>query len=248
MEHRQKRRLKGIFHSQNLICLFPIPDSRLKFNTVKPTLFFLVIIVLLSTSACKTSNFTELFVQPGGILFQDRFTNATSGWGELASEAGTAGYSDGTYHIVASQPNVNLWSHPGLDFATVRVEVAVFPAAGPLENRMGLICRLVDDKNFYFFVISGDGYYGIGKMKDGQGSILTRDGNMLPSEFIQTGNVPNRVRGDCIGSFLILYVNDQLVASAEDSDFTGGDVGVIAGSFSQPGADVYFDNFTVFKP
>lgn len=214
---------------------------------MKPIIFLFITVSFL-LSACNPSVMAETLLPSGSTLYQDRFSSRESGWGEMTGEAGTASYAEGTYRIVASQPNVNLWSHPGKEFATVHVEVDVFPAAGPLENRMGLICRLVDDKNFYFFVISGDGYYGIGKVKAGQGFILTGENTMLPSDLIQTGNVPNRVRGDCIDNFLILYVNDKLVASVEDPDFTAGDVGVIAGTFSEPGADVYFDNFTVFKP
>lgn len=209
---------------------------------------FLLFILLITALACKSSTLTETFTPSGGILYQDNFANAESGWGEKVLEAGAAGYADGAYRIVVNQPNVNLWSRPGHSFAAARVEVAVFPAAGPLENRMGVVCRLVDDRNFYFFAISADGFYGIGKMKQGQVFILTGNGAMLPSDVIRTGNVPNQVRGDCVGSLLNMYINDQLVASAEDSDFTSGDIGVLAGTFSQPGADVYFDNFFVLKP
>lgn len=214
----------------------------------KYSFILLILFVLLGTAACNTSSVSELVVQPGGILYQDKFSSNQSGWGEMVSEAGAAGYSDGTYRIVSNEANVNLWSHPGVDFSTVRVEVSVFPYAGPLENRMGVICRLVDDNNFYFFTISGDGYYAIGKMKDGQAFLLTGGGQMAPTPSIQTGNVPNRVRGDCLGSQLILYVNEELVDTATDADFSRGDVGILAGTFGTGGADVYFDNFFVYKP
>jgi hypothetical protein len=181
------------------------------------------------------------------VLYRDIFSNPKSGWGELNDSAGTAGYINSAYHIAVNQPNVNLWSHPGIDFATVRVEVSLMAAAGPQENRMGLICRLKDDKNFYFFAISADGYYGIGKMKDGQTSLLTGE-QMQKSDAILTGAQINRVRADCVGNLLILYVNDVLVGSAVDDDFKTGDVGILAGTFDQPGVDVYFDNILVYKP
>jgi hypothetical protein len=38
------------------------------------------------------------------------------------------------------------------------------------------------------------------------------------------------------------------VTSVSDADFSTGDVGILAGSFDQPGEDVYFDNFVVYKP
>lgn len=121
------------------------------------------------------------------------------------------------------------------------------PVSGPQSNRMGLICRLKNDKNFYFFVISADGYYGIGKMKDGKTSLLTGD-QMQPSTSILTGSQVNRLRADCVGDLLIFYVNDVLISSAKDDDFSAGDVGILAGSFDQTGSDIYFDNFVVYKP
>ncbi len=205
-------------------------------------------LLLVTALACKASSVTETFTPSGGFLYQETFSNPGSGWGEKTLEAGAAGYADGAYRIIVNLPDSHLWSRPGLSFGNVRVEAAVFPAAGPPDSRMGVICRLVDDHNFYFFAISTDGFYGIGKVKDGQVSILTRDGAMLPTATVHTGNVPNQVRGDCVGSTLTLYINNQQVASAADSDFSIGDVGIFAGTFAQPGADVYFDNFFVLKP
>jgi hypothetical protein len=214
---------------------------------VKPFSFLLALVLISSLAACNTSSITETLVQPGSVLYQDIFSNPKSGWGELATQAGAAEYVNGAYRIVVNQPNINLWSHPGMDFATIHEEVSLMTPDGPQGNRMGLICRLKDDKNFYFFAISADGFYGIGKMKDGVTSLLTGD-QMQKHAAILTGTQINRVRADCIGNLLILYVNDILIGSATDSDFTNGDVGILAGTFDQPGVDVYFDNFVVYKP
>ncbi len=210
-------------------------------------LTLLLCLLLIPALACSTTSIAESLVPSGGVLYQDIFSNPQSGWGELNSPAGTAGYIDGAYHIAVNQGNVNLWTHPGMNFATTHQEISILPIAGPQENRMGLICRLKDDKNFYFFVISADGYYGIGKMKDGQTSLLTGK-DMQPHTSILTGSQINRIRADCIGNLLILYVNNILVTSVKDEDFDSGDVGILAGSFDQPGADIYFDNFVVYKP
>jgi hypothetical protein len=213
---------------------------------VKP-LSFILALLLFSTLACSTTSITETLTPSGSVLYQDIFSNPDSGWGKLGSEAGAAEYTKGAYRIVVNQPNINLWTHPGLDFANIREEVSLMTPDGPQSNRMGLICRLKDDKNFYFFAISADGYFGIGKMKDGATSLLTGD-QMQKHDAILTGTQINRVRTDCIGNLLILYVNDVLVGSATDSEFANGDVGILAGTFDQPGVDVYFDNFVVYKP
>ena len=214
---------------------------------MKPLTLLLLCIFLIPALACSTTSLAESLVPSGGVLYQDFFSNPQSGWGELNNTAGTAGYIDGAYHIVINQAHVNLWTHPGKDFADLKEEISSMPVAGPQANRMGLICRLQDDKNFYFFVISADGYYGIGKMKAGQTSLLTGS-QMLPHNSILVGSQINRIGASCVGNTLVLFVNDTLVTSTTDADFSSGDVGILAGSFDQPGEDVYFDNFVVYKP
>lgn len=211
------------------------------------TLSLLLVFLLIPALACSTTSIAESLVPSGSVLYQDIFSNSQSGWGELNETAGTAGYINGAYHILVNQPNINLWSHPGMSFTNVHEEVSIMPVSGPLENRMALICRLQDDKNYYFFTISADGFYGIGKMKDGQSSLLSSQ-TMEANDAILTGNQINRIGADCIGNELALYVNGGKISSVLDADFSSGDVGVLAGSFDQPGADVYFDNFVVYKP
>ena len=110
---------------------------------------------------------------------------------------------------------------------------------------MGLICRY-QGGDYYFFIISNDGYYVIGKFIGGL-TLLLGQSEMQASEAIQTGTM-NHLRADCIGNTLTFYINFTQVASATDTDFPRGDVGVVAGAFADPGVDVLFDNFVVLQP
>jgi hypothetical protein len=213
---------------------------------VKP-LPLLICLLLITALACSTTSIAEILVPSGGVLYQDFFSNSESGWGELSQAAGSAGYINDAYHIKIDKKNINLWAHPGRNFTDVHEEISVMPIAGPQANRMGLICRLKDEKNYYFFTISADGYFGIGKMKDGIASLLTGK-DMQPDDSILPGNQINLIRADCIGNILTLYVNNTQVATVKDSDFSAGDIGLLAGSFDEVGPDVYFDNFIVYKP
>jgi len=210
-------------------------------------LSLLLALLLIPALACSTTGIAESLVPSGGVLYQDIFSNPQSGWGELNEAAGTAGYVNGAYHFTPNQPNVDLWSHPGMTFSNVHMEVSAMTISGPLADRMGLICRLVDDKNFYFFTISADGFYGIGKMKDGQTSLLSSEA-MQAHQAVLPGNQINRIGADCIANKLTLYVNNVAVTTTSDEEFTSGDVGILAGSFDEPGSDIYFDNFVVTKP
>ena len=154
-------------------------------------------------------------------------------------------YDSGGYRILVRQPKLNVWSPAEKNFGDVRVEVDVLKLHGPDENRMGLICRY-GGGNYYFFVISNDGYYAIGKFIGGMTLLLGQE-QMLPSEAIQK-DTKNHLRADCVGNTLTFYVNFKQVATTKDSDFPTGDVGVLAGSFAEPGVDVLFDDFVVIQP
>lgn len=185
---------------------------------------------------------------PDNILFQDDFSDPTSGWDSVNLPEGITDYSDGVYRIFVNDINTDVWSNPGLKFTDARIEVDAVKVGGSDDNDLGVICRYVDLNNFYFFIISSDGYYGIGKVKDGSIELIGVD-SMQPSEEINQGSRTNHLRADCIGNKLSLYVNDNFLVQYEDADYPAGDVGLIAGtSIAAPGTDVHFDNFKVFKP
>ena len=112
---------------------------------------------------------------------------------------------------------------------------------------MGIICRHQNDQNFYFFVISADGYYAIGKNKDGRSTLLEQNA-MQYSGAIKKGVVINHLRAECQGSTLSFFVNDVPVALVVDEDFSSGDVGLLAGTFDRGDLDILFDNFVVTQP
>ena len=184
----------------------------------------------------------------GSVLFQDDFSDPESGWkGALDSEDGFAGYFDGTYRLLVSSPDRMVWSGPDLDLSDVRIEVDALKRSGPEDDDFGLVCRAKDEANFYFFVISSDGYYGVGKTVGGVQSLIGAQG-MPPSETIRQGIAVNHLRGDCVNNELAFYVNGALLVRVQDGSFSEGGVGLIAGTFDQPGNEVVFDNFSVLNP
>jgi hypothetical protein len=110
---------------------------------------------------------------------------------------------------------------------------------------MGLLCRY-QGGDYYFFVITNDGYYAIGKFLGGT-TLLLGQSEMLASDLIQKDDM-NHLRADCIGDTLTFYVNFAQVATAVDGDLPDGDVGLLAGSFAEPGVDVMFDQFVAIQP
>ncbi len=183
------------------------------------------------------------------VLFRDDFSNPHSGWDTDHEKDAILEYTpQGQYRIWLNYPHTTIWANPGLQFTDTRTEVDALKAAGPDNNQFGIICRYEDADNFYFFLISSDGYYGIGKSKDGRQTLLTGGGKMTFSPRIAQGHAANHLRADCVGQNLALFVNGYHLATAADADFTRGDVGLMVGTFDEPGADLRFDNFAVYAP
>jgi len=185
--------------------------------------------------------------QPGGVLFQDDFSDPSSGWDRVDVNEGVTDYVDGAYRIYVNSSNTDVWANPSLNFGDVQIDVDATKVGGDDNNDYGVICRYQDGENFYFFLVSSDGYYGIGKVAGGAEQFFG-EGAMLPSETIKQGNVSNHLSAVCAGSSLSLSVNGEFLAGFEDTAFVSGDVGLLAGAFDQPGVDVYFDNFVVTNP
>jgi hypothetical protein len=100
---------------------------------------------------------------------------------------------------------------------------------------------------FYYGIISSDGYYAIMKMTSNYGVFIGRD-SMHESDKINQGAATNHIRFDCVESTLTLYVNGFQIDQQTDADYTTGNVGLISGTLKTGGTDILFDNFYVYKP
>ena len=222
---------------------------------MRPNKLVLIIFVLVfSLSPCDLPNrggASGPTVEPpvpasGTVLFQDDFSNPLSGWDRVTAPGGVMDYDNGVYRIQVTEPNYNFWSTPGKHFTDVRIEVDTAKIGGPDSNRAGIICR-ANGEHFYFFVITSDGFFGLGRTDGGQ-SVLLGQSEMVQSPNIKTGLAINHLRADCVGSTLAFYVNGFLVGQATDSALTSGDVGLVAGAFTEGAVDIIFDQFIVLQP
>ncbi len=191
---------------------------------------------------------TSVPVVPGQqILYQDDFSDSNSGWPAVSDADKSASYSGGQYVIQAITAKQDVWAHPGQNFGDVSITVDATKSNGPDNNDFGLVCRFQDDNNFYFFVVSSDGFQAIGKYVNGDFSYLTAD-KMQPTTAMNAGTTLNKLRADCVGSTLTLYANGQMLSTATDTSFSTGDVGLLVGTFDDPNVSISFDNFVVAQP
>ena len=211
-------------------------------------LFLVPLLVL--TLACSALGGPAVEAPPAdgtNVLFSDDFSDPDSGWDRVQAEEGVTDYDNGQYRIFVDQAQNDYWANPGRSFTDVQVEADATKIGGPDDNDFGLICRYQDTENFYAFLISSDGYYAIMKYSGGSSETLGADA-MLSTDAVLQGDTTNHIRADCIGDSLTLYANGEQLHAVTDSAFSSGDVGLIAGTFDEPGADIAFDDFVVRQP
>jgi hypothetical protein len=182
------------------------------------------------------------------VLFFDDFTDPSSGWDTVDTTDYYSNYYENSYRMIVNTDMSDSWANPGNNvFQDVHIEVDATKNDGPDDNDFGLICRYQNESEFYYAVISSDGYYGILKTTSDSTSHLGFD-ELQPSNAIYQGATTNHIRFDCVGDVLTLYVNGQLIDQQTDSSYISGNVGLIAGTYDVPGTDILFDNYTVIQP
>jgi hypothetical protein len=218
-----------------------------------------IIALMLVTMACGLPSIPGVNPSsPGGnvqptqqnVLFKDDFSNPDSGWDHSSTDNGSTDYENGGYRIHVITANYEKWANPSKVFQDdVRIEVDATKIGGPDNNDFGVLCRYQDTDNYYQFVIASDGYAAILKLEGGKSTVISSaDGKLQQADGINTGAATNHIRADCVGSTLTLYANGNQVATASDSSFKGGDVGLSAGTYDTGGTDILFKNFYVYTP
>ncbi|HAF61855.1 MAG TPA: hypothetical protein DCK95_05970 [Anaerolineaceae bacterium] len=184
----------------------------------------------------------------GEIIMADDFSSPNFQWDVWKREDNStvAYYDDGLVFVINS-PNTDYVSTVNSFYENTRMEVFAANLNGLMNNGFGLVCRYQDDENYYAFLVSSDGYFGILRVLYGGFTVLN-SGKMQYSDIIRQGESINHIRADCVGNQLTLYVNNNLLAQVEDDVFSEGLLGLTASSFEEPGVAILFDNFLVMNP
>jgi tetratricopeptide (TPR) repeat protein len=179
------------------------------------------------------------------LAWQDDFSTPEGGWIEDSDLQSVKRYENGQYHILVNARELFIWSTAGQDFADFMVEVEATQVSGPNDNGYGLLFRLQDEQHFYRFDVSGDGFYLLSRRLENQWVTLI---DWTASPFIHKGQATNRLKVICQGSQISLYVNNRHLTDFSDVSYSHGDIGLFAGTLSQGGVHISFDNLKVWAP
>lgn len=184
----------------------------------------------------------------GELLFVDDFSSAESGWqkGET-NEGDVVAYDAGQYRVFSTGRGTWVGGRTDRQFTDIVVDVdAIQISAAPNNNNgYGVMCRVQSNGDGYLLAISGDGFYSIHRIANGAFESLIK---WSRSGRIRQGNALNHIQAVCNGPRLRLVVNGQLVAEAEDTQFTSGYVRLMAVPYTDEPTEIHFDNIVIRRP
>jgi serine/threonine protein kinase len=180
------------------------------------------------------------------FYYTEGFEDPSSGWSTFTATESQVRYVDGEYEIAIYQPDWVAWgaAELGQDLDSFGFGVYASLVAGPADAGFGLLFRYqASGQDFYQLEISGDGYYRVVMLLEGEWV------ESLPweeSEAINQGlGAINYLEVICLADLCSFSVNDIYLTELFADAFTYGNIGVFAHTFDQSGAVVRFDNVIV---
>ena len=187
---------------------------------------------------------------PRTVLWEDDFSDVNSGWERYRQFDGVLDYGEleEVYQMQVNVDNNLFWVMKDEDLVDVVMSVEAWQVGGPEGSLYGLMCRYDSNViNGYFFLVSSQGEAGVGTF--GPGFQPISGGELTAFDVIQTGlDAKNTITVSCKGESLTMSVNGEVLFDLPSTGLTGGEIGMAVATPMGAGANVYFDNLTVYQP
>jgi len=174
---------------------------------------------------------------------EDDFNESSGKWDETVQQNFSQWTEGGSFHIQVHKENFIAWSiYHDLEVDDVFIITDVKRVSG-VEGAYGIVFRLQDVNNFYYFLVDDSGYFTLGKRLEGEWIPLL---DWTVSDAILSGDAFNSLGVVINGDELVVYVNLELVGQVVDDTFANGGVGVAAQSIETTGEmHAIFDVFSL---
>ena len=167
-------------------------------------------------------------------------------WDELDGDGYSSEVDDDRY-VMQEDAGLLAWGSNRTEHEDVVMHVEIERLSDGESSAFGMMCR-VDPDNLsdgYSFIIASDGAYSIGYWDDDGYNPLLND------DFESSSDIDNDESYEmtivCVGEYLALYVDGELIDEVEDDTFDEGYAGMAAISFDDDGIEVAFDNLVIWE-
>jgi hypothetical protein len=183
--------------------------------------------------------------------FSEAFNSNRNGWTEglYEDEYGTIDYTiSGTYlwEVRAEQGvNQKSWASDAPIVEDFIITVDATHVSGAENASYGIIFRVVDAENLYYFCISDVGYYYAGLLENGVWTTLI-DWTVTTTINVNSSNALKVVAN---GAQFTFYVNGSEVDTLRDGTHPSGTAGLAIELYDAGDQSIFeFDNFTIESP
>jgi uncharacterized protein YjbI with pentapeptide repeats len=194
-------------------------------------------------------------------VFEDNFSDKSGGWqtskGGEGTESSIVEYANDGLRVYNAAPRNVFVTSPTIpsteiEGASAEVDATVSPKVPEnLSMWWGIECYASGNETSYYFGIYSQDVPEIWKAKGGKRTTLKPSWSATDqqtSAAISDGTATNRLRADCSGSRMTLYVNNQKVLEAPaDTEIESGKMALFVVDVHVD-ANVLFDNFVINGP
>ncbi len=200
-----------------------------------------------STESVETTPTTVPISNPNA-LYQDNFTNPSTGWPQDEFDNYFIGYHEPEwYHIEISSPNqkVTVFAPDKKSYSDITIELQVFTnskkTAATGDFRYGLAFRRSGDQ-YYAFTISPRTKKWFVLKSSPSGLETLQEGT---EDSIHEQDVDDTLRVDAQGSNFFFSINDHLVGQATDPDYASGEIGFYAETVDATKIHIHYDTLII---
>jgi hypothetical protein len=174
-------------------------------------------------NATATAAVKDPYTHSGTLLFVDPLSDNSKGHGwDINSNCAFIG---GAYHAIAPNPSYGDYCiAKSTDFSNFVFEVQMQVIKGDQGAITFRVTDTVAHNQYYDFYVGDDGSYELDVVNDSSKALAYGSNSAINRGLNQT----NVVAVVAQGSSIKLYVNHQLIASATDSTYSHGNIGVEA--------------------
>jgi serine/threonine-protein kinase len=192
---------------------------------------------------------TPIPVSIDNLPLRDDFSVERNGWGTLDNAQSKVQYENDQLRMQMYSKNYVVWSRPNDDnYENIHIEVTAINNDKNPKTAFGIVCgQQGEDWSFYYLAMTPSGEYAIIRATAGEDDVyLTNNGKWGSSSFIKKNAESYLIGADCQGDQMTLYVDGHRIASATDSAYPKGHIGLFAWSGeNETSGDVSFDDFTM---
>ncbi|MGE5462538.1 MAG: SH3 domain-containing protein [Syntrophothermus sp.] len=189
-------------------------------------------------------------VSGGDVLYQDNFTDPSSGWPEDKFDNYFIGYHEPEYyHVEVDSPNYKtaVFDPKKESFGDFTLDLKVLTSSKKTSTtgdfRYGVAFRRSGDQYYAFTISPRSKKWFVLKSTPTSLEVL-KEGT---DEGIHDLDTDDTLRVDAQGSSFAFHINDRLVEQLTDPDYAQGEIGFYVESFDSPNTHIHFDDLVIRK-